>query len=113
MNPNPMGMSVHTASTHPPLRRSLLIIAANATSSASPVKAAAIVATAIPPTADVDTRLALIAANPAAAAVIARLHVYATQRVKGGWASPSIDAAPTTIAARGPNRTAAKTVGRS
>jgi hypothetical protein len=53
----------------------LLIIAANATSSASPVKAAAIVATAIPPTADVDTRLALIAANPAAAAVIARLHV--------------------------------------
>src|SRR5947209_3406873 len=106
-------MSVRTASAQPPLRRSLLIVAANAISSPSAVTAAAAVAAATPPMTDDDTMPALIAASPAAAAVIARLDVYATQRAYGGWASPSIEAAPTTMAARGPNKTPAKTVGRS
>jgi hypothetical protein len=54
-----------------------------------------------------------IAAKPATAAVIARLHVYEAHRIHGPSKSPSIDAPPTIMAARGPKTTAAKTVGSS
>src|SRR3954452_8310321 len=82
------------------------------TSKSSATSAPAKVAIAIPTISLCERERQKEAASPVAAPPIARLLVYVTHlRCGGRVISLSSDAAPTSIAARGPNTTAAKSVG--
>ena len=97
------------------------VSAAKRTSSASPVTAPTSEAATRRPNSDGTALRAAWAANPVAAPPIKRVLVYVAHLSRGARSgsrcamssgSPSIEAAPTTPAASGPNSTAAKSVGR-
>src|SRR5689334_7693151 len=108
------GASVRRNSRLLRVPRSFAAVAANATSRTSATTAPANVARASAPTWLVVRPRQNDAARPAAAPTIERLLVYASHLRCGGCnISPTSDAAPTTIAASGPNNTAAKRIGKT